>query len=68
MLGPTEILDQLTKEKKPTFREILTNLINKANREEISTILLGEIHDSSPTWQAILANLDVLSRSKKEWF
>ncbi|HHF7344240.1 TPA: hypothetical protein ACPSKB_000642 [Legionella feeleii] len=65
MIGPTAILDQLSNDKKPTFREILTSLINKANREEISTILLGEIHDNSPTWQAILANLDVLSRSKK---
>ncbi|ARM33288.1 hypothetical protein B0B39_07010 [Legionella longbeachae] len=45
-----------------SFRGLLNSLIND---DSVSSILIGETHDISPTKDAILSNLDLLANSRR---
>ena len=46
-----------------TLRSLLSNLLHN---EEVNAILIGENHNSSPTIQALLANIDLLLNSERQ--
>ncbi|STX28560.1 Uncharacterised protein [Legionella beliardensis] len=63
MASPSEhIAKQITLDKASTLRKLLESVTNNA---QVSALLLGEAHDTSPTTAAMLANIDVLSQSKR---
>lgn len=61
-MASNDVENFLDTDQNKSFRELLIQLVN--NRE-ISSLLVGETHDISPTWAMLLANMDVLTQSPR---
>ncbi|KTD18329.1 hypothetical protein [Legionella jordanis] len=57
------LVRQISSDKPKTFRNLLKTSLNNP---ETSALLIGEIHGVSPSYEAILANIDLLSHSKRK--
>lgn len=62
MLASSDAKKQIDSDKPSSFRSLLSSLINN---NAVSSILVGEIHDISPTLDAVLSNLDLLAASPR---
>ncbi|WP_258956545.1 hypothetical protein [Legionella sainthelensi] len=60
MLSPSDARAHI--DTHPSFRALLSSLIND---DSVSSILIGEVHNISPTIDAILSNLDLLANSPR---
>ena len=63
MAVSTDITNILSNDKKPTFRKLLKNLVSNSS---VSSILIGENHDDHLIEDLVLANLDVLAKSRRQ--
>lgn len=62
MLPSSDARLQLDNDAPSSFRAVLKSLIND---NKVSSILIGETHEISPTLDAILSNLDILAASPR---
>lgn len=62
MLSTSDAKQLIGSDSAPSFRVLLGSLIKNP---DVSSILIGEIHDFSPTLDAILSNLDNLAASPR---
>jgi hypothetical protein len=63
MAVSTDITNILSSDNKPTFRKLLQNLVSNST---VSSILIGENHDDHLVEDLVLANLDVLAKSRRQ--